>query len=90
MNQVGVTKRPEIPIKEFAEAMEHEPELVLPYDPQLFGTAANNGQMVAELKPDAKATQNMLELAKDLVGREAKTIKRTAVKKFWEQLMGRD
>src|SRR5262249_17492534 len=40
LNQLGVPKRPEIPVKEFAEAVGCEPALVLPFDPMLFGTAA--------------------------------------------------
>ncbi|HXZ69107.1 MAG TPA: AAA family ATPase, partial [Alphaproteobacteria bacterium] len=36
INQVGMGKRPEIPLKDFAEAIGIEPVLVLPFDPQLF------------------------------------------------------
>src|SRR4029077_1300607 len=50
INQIGIAKKPEIPIKEFAAAVGCEPSLVLPFDAQLFGTAANNGQMLAEIQ----------------------------------------
>ena len=43
LNQVGQPKRPEIPVKDFAATMGVEPTLVLPFDPQLYGSAANNG-----------------------------------------------
>ena len=70
INNVGVPKRPEIPVKDFAAALDVEPELVLPFDPQLFGTAANNGQMINEVAPDSKCAQGMDYLAALLTGRE--------------------
>lgn len=71
INQVGVPKRPEIPVKDFAEAIGVEPVLVLPFNPGLFGTAANNGQMIEELDPKGKTTEGMRFLAKQLCGRQA-------------------
>jgi pilus assembly protein CpaE len=70
LNQVGVVKRPEIPVKDFAEAIGAEPILVLPFDPQLFGTAANNGQMIAQLNPASRAAQGFQHVARLLTGRE--------------------
>src|SRR5262249_7532050 len=55
LNQAGQPKRPEIPVKDFAETMGFEATAVIPYDPALFGTAANNGQMLAEVQPNAAA-----------------------------------
>ena len=49
LSMVGVPKRPEIPFKDFAEALGAEPVAAIPFDPQLFGMAANNGQMVGEV-----------------------------------------
>lgn len=71
LNQVGVVKRPEIPVKDFAEAIGAEPILVLPFDPQLFGTAANNGQMIAQLNPQSRAAQGLQHISRLLTGREA-------------------
>jgi pilus assembly protein CpaE len=51
MNMSGVPKRPEIPIKDFAAAIGVEPAIILPFEPELFGTAANNGQMISETDP---------------------------------------
>jgi pilus assembly protein CpaE len=51
MNMSGVPKRPEIPMKDFAAAIGVEPEVILPFEPELFGTAANNGQMISETDP---------------------------------------
>jgi pilus assembly protein CpaE len=71
LNQVGVPKRPEIPAKEFANAIGQEPVLVLPFEPQLFGTASNNGQMLAEIQPNARASEGVKLLAEMLTGRIA-------------------
>src|SRR6201982_3870293 len=49
LNQVGVPKRPEINVAEFAKAIESQPIASIPFDPQMFGSAANNGQMIAEI-----------------------------------------
>ena len=63
VNQTGMPKRPEIPIKEFAAAVDMQPALVLPFDPQLFGTAANNGQMLPEVQPASPTSEGIRKLA---------------------------
>ena len=70
LNQVGIPRRPEIPVKDFAEAMGSEPALIMPFDPQTFATANNNGQTVGELNPQSRAAQSFRELAQKLTGRE--------------------
>jgi pilus assembly protein CpaE len=70
LNQVGVPKRPEIPVAEFAKALGVEPLAVFPYDPQVFGTAASNGQMVVEVAAKSRPGEIMTELAQVLSGRE--------------------
>ena len=73
LNQVGVPKRPEIAPADFAKALEVQPLAVIPFEPQLFGTAANNGQMIAEVSANHKTTEMFLQLAQVLTGRaEAK------------------
>ena len=57
LNQVGVPKRPEIPAAEFAKAIGCDLACVIPYDPQTFGTAQSNGQMVFEVAPKSKAAE---------------------------------
>ena len=46
-----MAKRPEIKVEDFAAALDLTPTAVIPFEPQLFGTAANNGQMIAEADP---------------------------------------
>ena len=69
LNQVGVPKRPEISPADFAKALEDQPLVVIPFDPQIFGTAANNGQMIAEVSANHKTAEMFSELAQVLTGR---------------------
>jgi pilus assembly protein CpaE len=62
LNQVGVPKRPEIKPDDFAAALQLAPIASIPFDPLVFGTAANNGQMIAE----ASAKTNMAEVFADI------------------------
>ena len=70
LNQVGVPKRPEIAPADFSKALDLEPALIIPYEPQLFGTAANNGQMLEEVTENAKTSDGIRHLAALLCGRE--------------------
>ena len=73
LNQVGVPKRPEIKPADFAKGLEDEPVAIIPYEPQLFGAAANNGQMIAEVSAKHRTTETFRDMAKLLTGRaEAK------------------
>ena len=69
LNQVGVPKRPEISAGEFAKAIESQPIVTIPFDPQMFGAAANNGQMIAEIAANHRTTEMFLQIAQRLTGR---------------------
>src|SRR5438270_7713072 len=69
LNQVGVPKRPEITAADFAKALDFDPIVIVPFDPQAFGTAANNGQMIAEFSPSHRTAQTFRQLAQVLTGR---------------------
>lgn len=86
LNQVGVPKRAEIKPADFAKALDLEPAAVIPFDPQLFGTAANNGQMTAETTPAHKTNEIFLDLAKRLTG---KTEAKRSRKNLLEPLMAK-
>ena len=62
LNQVGVPKRPEINASEFAKAIENHPIATIPFDPQIFGSAANNGQMIAEVSAKHRTTEMFLQM----------------------------
>ncbi len=73
LNKVGVPKRPEIKVADFAKALDDEPVATIPFEPQLFGTAANNGQMIAEISASHKTAESFRQIAQILTGRaEAK------------------
>jgi pilus assembly protein CpaE len=69
LNQVGVPKRPEIKAADFAKALEDEPVAVIPFEPQIFGAAANNGQMIAEISSGHRTAETFRQLAHQLTGR---------------------
>jgi len=69
LNQVGVPKRPEINASEFAKAIEAPPIATIPFEPQMFGSAANNGQMIAEISANHRTTEMFLQIAQRLTGR---------------------
>ena len=42
---------------------------MIPFDPQAFGTAANNGQMIAEMSANHRSAETFRTLAQILTGR---------------------
>jgi len=68
LNQVGMPKRPEIDRRSFAKTLESQPVAAIPFDSRLFGTAANNGQMIAELSANHRTSQMFLDIARKLTG----------------------
>ena len=82
LNMSGVPKRPEIPVKDFAAAIGVEPDVILPFDPELFGTAANNGQMISETDPASKSAQAIDHLASTLTGRAVEPQEKSFLKKL--------
>lgn len=69
LNQVGIPKRPEIKAGEFAKAIESDPIVSIPFEPQIFGSAANNGQMIAEISANHRTAEMFLQIAQRLTGR---------------------
>jgi len=77
VNGVGMPKRPEISVADFAKTVEMEPFAVIPHDAKLFGAAANNGQMIAEIEAKGKIAEIFGDLANEVAGRgEARKAKR--------------
>jgi len=69
INRVGVPKRPEIKVDEFAKALGVEPLAIIPFEAALFGTAANNGQVVAEVDGKSAAAAAFDRIARAVSGR---------------------
>lgn len=76
LSMVGVPKRPEIPFKDFSEALGTEPIASIAFDPALFGMAANNGQMIGEVAPLSKTAVTIDTLAASLTGRKPVEVKK--------------
>lgn len=68
LNQIGLPKRPEIEVKSFAKTIESKPIAAIPFDSKLFGTAANNGQMIAEIAKSHRTTEMFHNIAQQLTG----------------------
>ncbi len=69
LNQVGQPKRPEIAAKDFANTIGVEPSVLLPYDPALYGAAANNAQMLMQVKAVSPTGDGIRQLAELITGR---------------------
>lgn len=90
LNRVGVPKRPEINAGEFSKALGIDVLSTIPFDAQLFGTAANNGQMIAEVQAGSKATEAFTQIASALTGRgEAKRSRRSLLEPLVAKLKRR-
>lgn len=89
INQVGIPRRPEIPVKDFAAAVGVEPVLTVPFEPQLFGAAANHGQMLAQMHPKSHSAEGIARLAEIITGRVAHSDGRKSVLPFLSLLNGR-
>jgi pilus assembly protein CpaE len=90
LNQVGVPKRPELKPADFSKALEAEPTAIIGFEPQLFGTAANNGQMIAEVAAGHRASETFRQLAQLLTGRaEVKRARNTLLSPLIDKLKRR-
>jgi pilus assembly protein CpaE len=90
INKSGLSKRPEIKIDEFASALGLTPLAVIPFDAALFGTAANNGQMIAEADPKSPVAASFELIARAVTGRaEARRPRRSALAPLLERFRGK-
>jgi len=90
LNKVGMPKRPEIKAAEFAKGIDAELLASIPFEAHLFGTAANNGQMIAEMAASHKVNDIFLEIARAVTGRsESRAAKRTLFAPLVERLRKR-
>jgi pilus assembly protein CpaE len=71
LNKVGLPNRPEIPLKDFGEALGLMPCLSIAFDAKLFGQASNNGQMISEVGPKSKPAESLETLARMISRRES-------------------
>lgn len=87
VNMANMPKRPEISLKEFEDALGIKALCVIDFDPETFGQASNNGQMIEELNARAKSAPSFREIAMTLAHRkEVKTEKKTGLAPLLEKL----
>jgi pilus assembly protein CpaE len=70
LNQIGMPKRTEIKPDKYAAALQIQPIALIPFEPGAFSAAANEGRMIAEASPKAKACSRFSQIAQTLTGRE--------------------
>ncbi len=68
LNQVGVPKRPEIKPKDFVDALGIEPLVSIAFEPRLFGTAANNGQMIGQVSAKSRPAEAFVRIDQAIRG----------------------
>jgi pilus assembly protein CpaE len=89
INKTGIAKRPEIKPADFANALNLAPIVSIPFEPQLFGTAANNGQMIAETDAKSSIANQFCVIASAVTGRaEVKRQKRSMFGPLLARLRG--
>ncbi len=67
-SQTGAAKKTDLSEKDFKEAIAMGPSLSIPYDPEAFGKALNNGEMMSKASRKSKATGAIMELAEMVSG----------------------
>jgi pilus assembly protein CpaE len=70
INKLGVPKRPEIAAGEFSASVECNLVGQIGFDAALFGTAANNGQMIAEVAANNKVNEVYRAIGMQVTGRQ--------------------
>ena len=74
LNKVAMPRRPEITPVEFANSINCELLGQIPFDAALFGTAANNGQMIAEIAANHKINDVYRAVGLHVTGRQAANV----------------
>ncbi len=90
MNFVNVPKRPEIGVADFCKAIELDAAAEIPFEPKLFGTASNNGQMIAEVESKSVIAETFSELGRIVTKRsEGKRVKKSLLQPLLSRLTRR-
>ncbi len=69
LNRFDAARKTQLAPKDFEETLNLAPALVVPYDPQVFGLAANNGQMLGEVAKTHRVVEQIAGFAQQLAGR---------------------
>ena len=82
LNMTGVPKRQEITLKEFEQALDIKAISVVEYDCESFSQAGNNGQMIEEFNPKAKAIENFRQIAMGMTRRKEMKVEKKSTSPF--------
>ncbi len=89
-NQVGMPKRPEIKLDEFAKALDLPIAASIPFDAKLFGDAANKGLMIGELDAKHQVAEAFRGLSGVVTGRtEIRKAKKSPFAPLLEKIRAR-
>jgi pilus assembly protein CpaE len=69
-NKAGMSRKTEISAKDFAGQIEVDPDVIVPWDPILFGTALNNGEMLTKTGKSSKVVTELDKLVQIISGVE--------------------
>ncbi|OAN50424.1 pilus assembly protein CpaF [Paramagnetospirillum marisnigri] len=69
LNRLDPARKTQLTAKDFEDTIKLAPFLAIPSDPQAFGEAANNGQMVGEVVKSGKLAALLTQLAVSLGGK---------------------
>ncbi|MDD7910091.1 MULTISPECIES: AAA family ATPase [Pseudovibrio] len=87
LNKVTIPKRPEIKPDEFSKALDVQNLASIPFDPGLFGTASNNGQMIGEFDQKHAVGGLFEDMARVVTGRgEVGRKKQSALSSIFSKL----
>lgn len=73
LNKVGENKKSELADKEFKDVLGVSPAMSIPFEPDSFAAAMNNGEMLNKAASKGKAAQAVQDLAKIVSGKESLT-----------------
>jgi pilus assembly protein CpaE len=79
-NKVGMSRKTEITAKDFETQIGVGPRITIPWDPVLFGTALNNGELLSKTGKSGKVLAEIDRLARIVSGVEPLTKKQAKAK----------
>lgn len=83
LNRMDAYRKTQLSAKDFQETLGISPLAALPFDPNLFGTASNNGQMLGETAKTHKIVDSIKLIAGQLSGRQAVAKKKSSGMMAW-------
>lgn len=66
-NMVGIMPSKEVPKKDIAAALGHEPSVIIPYDPPLFIGSENEGKRINASKSGKEVTHKLLPIVRKML-----------------------